>query len=62
MIRLLLSFLDQSRPYKGYPHYGPKMLKSSCHPPYPRPDFTTWCMLLGVSSRWMGKPDAYKHA
>lgn len=60
MIRYLLNYLDCSRPYRGYPHYGPKLVRT-VYPPSKAYDYVAWTMSLGVSRNWRGKPDAYKH-
>ena len=69
MIHLLLFFASMLEWLTGRPNldsdYYPRRprLRINRTVPYigPGHDFTQWCMELGVSSNWRGKPDAYKH-
>lgn len=68
MIHLLLFIASVMEWLTGRPN-----LDSDYYPCRPKPrvttvpylgpghDFTSWAMELGVSSKWTGKPDAYKH-
>ena len=46
----LLSLCDQSRPYTGYPHYGPKLVKPAVGTK--PPTFDHWAAALNLPPKY----------